>query len=452
MSRFSSNGSPTCTARALVGVGLLVGKPADASTLTPPMPSRPVVEPSSTARLPTPVAWPSTRRSVGRTPEAQHVDERVARVGLVEDGLAADGGHADRVAVAGDAADDALGDPTAAGVVERAEAQRIHQGDRAGAHGEDVAEDAARPRWPRPGRARWPTGGCGSRCGWRRRCRRRRRRRRRSRPGPTSTHGRLGRQPLQVDARRLVGAVLGPHHRVHGQLEVVGRPTEDAHDLAGLVVGEARVRGGCRSSAPSPDGTGARYPSTRSRSGDGHPRAPSRPSAANRRTIGTVRTSPELACTIAHRRGSCGCTDRHGTAKRTKTRPCPTSTRRRSPRVGPRVGPSATTSRRSRPTSPSGAASAPPNRSQKRLRPDRERDRRRRPAQAPRARPGAHGPRGRARRSHGRHGRPDRARSRLRRVGAKAYGERKGITYAAWREARRRRPATLKAAGISRSS
>ncbi len=67
----------------------------------------------------------------GQHTEAQHVHQRVAGVGLVEDGLAADRRHTDRVAVARDAADDAFGDPATAGVVERAEPQRIHDRNRA---------------------------------------------------------------------------------------------------------------------------------------------------------------------------------------------------------------------------------------------------------------------------------------------------------------------------------
>ena len=48
-------------------------------------------------------------------------------------------------------------------------------------------------------------------------------------PADIGEHPRRGeRQPTEVDPRRLVGAVLGPHHRVHGQLEVVRRPPEDA--------------------------------------------------------------------------------------------------------------------------------------------------------------------------------------------------------------------------------
>ena len=78
-------------ARALVVVAPSSPNPADASTLAPPMPSRPVDEPNSTARLPTPDARASTSRSCGQQPEAEHVDERVVLIGRVEHGLAADG-------------------------------------------------------------------------------------------------------------------------------------------------------------------------------------------------------------------------------------------------------------------------------------------------------------------------------------------------------------------------
>ena len=48
----------------------------------------------------------------------------------------------------------------------------------------------------------------------------------------------FGRQSLQMHPAGLVRAVLAPHHRIHGQFEVVGLPTEEPLDLAGLVVGE----------------------------------------------------------------------------------------------------------------------------------------------------------------------------------------------------------------------
>ena len=142
ISRFSSNGSPTCTLGRLSS-SPSSPKPADASTLAPPMPSRPVDEPNSTARLPTPDARASTRRSVGSDAEAEHVDERVVLIGGIEHGLTTDGGHADGVAISGNPGHDAFGDPPAAGVVQRAEPQRVHERDRAGPDGEDIAEDAA---------------------------------------------------------------------------------------------------------------------------------------------------------------------------------------------------------------------------------------------------------------------------------------------------------------------
>ena len=68
MSRFSSNGSPTCTLGRLAASASASPKPAEASTETPPIPSRPVVDPRSTARLPGPLARPSTNRSAGMIP------------------------------------------------------------------------------------------------------------------------------------------------------------------------------------------------------------------------------------------------------------------------------------------------------------------------------------------------------------------------------------------------
>jgi hypothetical protein len=78
--------------------------------------------------------------------EAEHVDERVVAVCVVEHDFAADGGHADRVAVAADSRDNAFEEIARARIVEAAETQRIHQRDRTRAHGEDVTDDAADPR------------------------------------------------------------------------------------------------------------------------------------------------------------------------------------------------------------------------------------------------------------------------------------------------------------------
>ena len=75
--------------------------------------------------------------------DAQRVDQRVAGVAVVEEQLAADVGQAQAVAVAADPGDDAGQHPGGVGGVGAAEPQRVHDRDRAGAHGEDVADDAA---------------------------------------------------------------------------------------------------------------------------------------------------------------------------------------------------------------------------------------------------------------------------------------------------------------------
>ena len=141
MSTFSANGSPTCTAgrlRGPVGVEGLGGEdgdPADAVAAGPGAEQDDVV---------------ADARGVGQVdvlvpqrPDAQRVDERVALVARVEHDLAADVGQAEAVAVAADAGDDAGQHAGGVGVVDRAEAQRVHHGDRARAHRDDVAHDAA---------------------------------------------------------------------------------------------------------------------------------------------------------------------------------------------------------------------------------------------------------------------------------------------------------------------
>ena len=81
----------------------------------------------------------------------------------------------------------------------------------------------------------------------------------------------LGGQAAQVQPGRLVRAVLAPHHRVQGQLEVVGGPAEDLADGLELVVGQAegpvqRLAGGGSSaggwSGGSASAEGVMVPST----------------------------------------------------------------------------------------------------------------------------------------------------------------------------------------------
>src|SRR3546814_11417155 len=59
--------------------------------------------------------------------------------------LAADRGHADAIAIAADAVDDAGDQMLHLRMVRAAETQRVEVGDRARAHGEDVAQYAADP-------------------------------------------------------------------------------------------------------------------------------------------------------------------------------------------------------------------------------------------------------------------------------------------------------------------
>ena len=80
--------------------------------------------------------------------EAEDIDERISRVAVVEIDLAADGRDADAISVVGDAIDHACEEAAVGcrllGVTANvAEAEGIHREHRAGAHGENVANDAA---------------------------------------------------------------------------------------------------------------------------------------------------------------------------------------------------------------------------------------------------------------------------------------------------------------------
>ena len=145
ISRFSSKGSPTCTLGRLAASASSSEKPAEASTLTPPMPSRPGGRAEQHGEV-ADARWPGRARGgrSGSTPRHSTLTSGLLGVGLVEHGLAADG-RARRPSCRSRRSPltTPFGDPAAAGVVERAEAQRVHQRDRPGAHGEDVAEDAA---------------------------------------------------------------------------------------------------------------------------------------------------------------------------------------------------------------------------------------------------------------------------------------------------------------------
>ena len=97
-------------------------------------------------RLPIAARAPVEDAVGARDAAGEGVDEDVAVVARVELHLAADGGHADAVAVAADAGDDAAEQLGRARVVGAAEAERVEARDGPRAHGEDVAQDAADAR------------------------------------------------------------------------------------------------------------------------------------------------------------------------------------------------------------------------------------------------------------------------------------------------------------------
>ena len=168
----------------------------------------------------------------GQEPDAHRVDEHVVAVGVVEDGLAADRRHADRVPVRADAGDRAVETRVAV-----REAQPVEQGDRSRAHRDDVAEDSAdtgRSALERLDRRRvvvaldleadglavaeiehsriltWALQDAFTRRG----------------------------QSLQQEGRVLVAAVLRPEEREDRQLEVVRLALEQLDDARELPVGQ----------------------------------------------------------------------------------------------------------------------------------------------------------------------------------------------------------------------
>ena len=137
--RFSVNGSPTCT----------VGRLSSIARRTRPRPwwRRRRRRARSWRRDRPPACRRPTRpnrRSVGvHEPGGKGIDEAVAVIGGIEPHLAADAWHAETVAIAADPLDHAMHQLTGPRVVRAAEAERVHRRDRARAHGEDVAQDAA---------------------------------------------------------------------------------------------------------------------------------------------------------------------------------------------------------------------------------------------------------------------------------------------------------------------
>ena len=177
-----------------------------------------------------------------RDSDAHGVDEDVAIVTGVEVGFAADGRHADAVAVAADPGDHPFDQPPGARMGWIAKAQGVQEGDRPGAHGEDVAHDAAHSRrgaliglderrvvvrlhLEDHGLAIADVDNSGVLA--------------RSLDHP----GRLGRELGQMAARRLVGAMLRPHHGKNAELQSVGCPAQPLQNSGEFRLAEAELHG-----------------------------------------------------------------------------------------------------------------------------------------------------------------------------------------------------------------
>ena len=202
------------------------------------MPSRPVVEPNNTTRFPGPVIARARHAIGGEQPDAHRVDEAVARVALVEDSFAPDGGYADAVPVVADAAHGPREHPARATVGRIAEAQRVEKRHGSGAHRHDVSEDSTDARrralegldgrrvvvaldleGNREPFADVDDAGVLARS--------------------LEDGGASSRESLQERRRMLVPAMLGPEEAEDRKLEVIWRPVEQSTDTVELPVRQA---------------------------------------------------------------------------------------------------------------------------------------------------------------------------------------------------------------------
>ncbi len=181
---------------------------------------------------------PTVENAVGRGNSAgERVDQDVAVVALVELQLAANGRNADAVSIAANAGDHAAQELGRARVIRTAKAQRIEASDGAGAHREHIAQDSA----DSCGRAlvrldkarvvvrlhledRGETIADVDDA--------------RVLPRPLNDARPFGRQTPQVNAARLVGAVLAPHHAKDPELGISGFAPQRLKDLPVLLVGQ----------------------------------------------------------------------------------------------------------------------------------------------------------------------------------------------------------------------
>ena len=84
---------------------------------------------------------------VAQQAERESVNQRIKRIGIVKCDFAADGGHAESVSVMRDAGHDSGQQrsvpPSMLRMIERAKTQTIQRRNRAGPHGENIAQDPA---------------------------------------------------------------------------------------------------------------------------------------------------------------------------------------------------------------------------------------------------------------------------------------------------------------------
>ena len=188
---------------------------------------------------------------------SQCVNQRICLVAGIELDLAADVRQAQGVTVAADTGHHAANHASGVGVVNRAETQRIHHCNRAGTHRNNVTHNTAHT-------------GSGTLVGLHIRGVVVGLNLEGNSPAVTNVghagvltdtdhqvllhlFGDLRTELLQMNLRRLVGAVLGPHDRVHCQLSRGGAATQNLLNLLELVLlqaqlgpGEFGVRGSCR--------------------------------------------------------------------------------------------------------------------------------------------------------------------------------------------------------------
>ena len=182
---------------------------------------------------------------VAKHAHGEGVDEGIGLVGGVEHGFTTDVGQTEAVAVSADTGDDAGGDSRGIRVVDRAESELIHDGDGAGPHRDDVADDAANAG--RSPLVRLDVARVVVRFDL-------------ERHGPAvadindasvlaDTHeevflhrgGLFLAELFEVDLGGLVRAVLRPHNGVHGELGVRGAAAEELADLRVLLFLEAQI-------------------------------------------------------------------------------------------------------------------------------------------------------------------------------------------------------------------